>query len=346
MTLKSSKRITALFLGIALYVSSIVSVGATGNIHPIEIFDKPAAFSREVVIVNDRLLVPGQEFIRLLGGVVSSYDPSESIEFTKGDKKIDMFFGSKIAYVNGKSFHMDVEPSQINGMVMVPCRVLADLLNLKVEWVAKTSTVRIGGAQTIYSQQYNSSPSANNEFKVVIDPGHGGEEPGAVVGNLMEKDLNLDISKRLESFLKENGVRTFMTRTDDSYVGLYERTNYANELDADLFVSIHNNAEYSAVNGSMTLYHPNYMATARKGYNTYTAANNIQKELVNSLGTKDLGLIERPNLAVLRSSNMPAVLVEVGFITNGIERAKLISSSFQEKAAKAIGIGILNTLKS
>lgn len=342
--MKIKKILTALPLGLALYLSSILCSFAAGNIPKVEIFDKPAMFSRAPLNINGRLLVPGNDFISLIGGQISRFDPKESIEFVKDNKKVDMFFGSNIAYVNEKSIHMDVEPLLVDGRVMVPIRTLADLFNLRVDWFPKTSTVSIGGNGQIFSKIYN-SPSTGKAYKVVIDAGHGGAEPGAIVGNVMEKDLNLDISKRVESILKSRGIKTFMTRTDDSYVGLIERTNYANGINADLFVSIHNNADYSAVNGSMTLYHPNFSSTSKNGYNTYIAAANVQRALTNELGTKDLGLIERPNLAVLRTSNMPAILVEVGYMTNRTELRKLLTSDFRQNAATAICDGIMETLK-
>ena len=88
-------------------------------------------------------------------------------------------------------------------------------------------------------------PATGRQRPVVIDPGHGGTAPGAVYGDLYEKDLNLDIARRLEALLKEKGIKTYMIRTDDSNVDNYERAYIANMLGAELYLSIHNNATNS-----------------------------------------------------------------------------------------------------
>ena len=90
---------------------------------------------------------------------------------------------------------------------------------------------------------------------IIVDPGHGGSDPGAVAGNIKEKDLNLQVAKILTDMLKEAGANVYMTRKDDRYVGLYTRAAIANNLNADLFISIHHNASSnSAAKGVMTLF--------------------------------------------------------------------------------------------
>jgi N-acetylmuramoyl-L-alanine amidase len=140
-------------------------------------------------------------------------------------------------------------------------------------------------------------------IKVVIDPGHGGSNPGAVYGNVNEKDLNLKVSKILKDKLTASGVTVYMTRTDDRDVGLYTRAEIANKLNADLFISIHHNASpNTSAQGIMTLYYP----TANdKVFNGKKLAQIVQKHLVNSLKTRDWGIIPRPNLVVIRQTRMP-----------------------------------------
>lgn len=185
-------------------------------------------------------------------------------------------------------------------------------------------------------------PAAKGEKLIVIDPGHGGWDPGAVYGNVQEKTLNLDIGLRLNKLLKEKNIRVYMTRTDDTYVGLYERANIANQLNAKLFVSIHNNAYLSEHNGTETLYYPQNPNST--GFNGKVLARYIQDALMKHLGLKNRGIVERPKLVVLNSTKMPAALAEVGFITNASDREKLTTESFRQKAAEALCEAIVKSM--
>ncbi|NLM58056.1 MAG: AMIN domain-containing protein [Clostridium sp.] len=178
---------------------------------------------------------------------------------------------------------------------------------------------------------------------VVIDAGHGGVEPGAVHGGYYEKDFNLDIAKRLNELLKSKGVKTYMIREDDSFVGLYERAYIANSLNATLFLSIHNNAYYERFKGTETLYYP--PSSGSTGFNGEKFAKIIQKNLVNKLNTVDRGIVQRPKLVVLKATTMHASLAEIAFMTNSEDMAKLKTESFRQKAAEALCEGILEALK-
>lgn len=185
-------------------------------------------------------------------------------------------------------------------------------------------------------------PAARGERLVVIDPGHGGSEPGAVHAGVFEKDLNLDISKRLNELLKSKNIKTYMIRDDDSYVALYERAYIANNMNAALFLSIHNNAYYAAFKGTETLY---YLSGADNGgLNSKRFAQIIQSRLVNALGTVDRKIVHRPNLVVLKGTIMPAALAEIGFITNDEDRANLLREDFRQKAAQALCDSIIQSL--
>ncbi|MEN8906666.1 MAG: N-acetylmuramoyl-L-alanine amidase family protein [Clostridiales bacterium] len=178
---------------------------------------------------------------------------------------------------------------------------------------------------------------------VVIDAGHGGDEPGAVSNGVYEKDLNLDIALRLEKLLKASGVSTKMTRTTDISVGLYERSDMANDLDAALFVSIHHNAYYESSHGTETLYNKN-KGDYGVGFTGYSFANIVQNNLVENLKLTNRGIVNRPDLAVLRRSNMPSILAEIGFISNKSEREKLLQNSVKQSAAQALADSIIEAL--
>ena len=158
--------------------------------------------------------------------------------------------------------------------------------------------------------------------RVVIDAGHGGEyDPGAVFEGRQEKDDNLRLALAVGDILENNGVEVIFTRVTDVYDTPYEKADMANEAEADFFVSIHRNAaaEPGTGSGTMTL---------------------VYKE--EGLAA-ELATFERPGLVVLRKTQMPAVLVEAGFIDNPEDNAKF-DAQFEEIAG-AIATGILDVVK-
>lgn len=187
-------------------------------------------------------------------------------------------------------------------------------------------------------------PVSKYEKLVVIDAGHGGLEPGAIYGSLKEKDLNLDIAERLNNLLKSKKIKTYMIREDDSFVALYERAYIANDLNATLFLSIHNNAMGdSTVGGTMTLYYP--PRSSSESFNGKVFAQIIQNSLLGKLKTADRRIIERPNLVVLKATTMPSALAEVAFMTNAQDRNNLQDPGFRQKAAQALYDALIKALK-
>jgi len=175
---------------------------------------------------------------------------------------------------------------------------------------------------------------------VVVDPGHGGSDPGAVVKNsvgvdVYEKNLNLAISLKLYDMLKNAGFTAQLTRSDDSFVDLYERARMANDLDAALFVSIHNNIVPGGGSGTMNLFYPS-LPQAKYGVSSERVAQIAEEETVGKLGSVDLGIYKRPRLAVLNGTNMPAILSEIGVMNDPTEFSKLQDPAYREKAASAL----------
>ena len=175
-------------------------------------------------------------------------------------------------------------------------------------------------------------PSAKPSYSkrtVVIDPGHGGHDPGAVAFGRNEKDIALTISKKINANLKTLGFKTVMTRSTDVYVTLSNRYTIANNNNADLFVSVHLNSASASAKGIETLYK-----------NSKTYANYIQNEMISATRATNRGLKYRSDLAVLNGTKMPASLVEVGFISNSTESNQLATTSYQDKLAASIAKGI------
>ena len=169
-------------------------------------------------------------------------------------------------------------------------------------------------------------------FRVVLDPGHGGRDNGTRWAGVREKDLNLDVAKRVERILRRKGVPTSLTRRSDYYVSLSTRASRANRYRKSLYVSIHFNAAHNrSATGIETFY---ISSNGRK------LAYQIQNRLVSRLGTKNRGLKKR-GFAVLRKTRGPAVLVECGFLSNSWERRRCNSSAYRQKVAQAIADGII-----
>lgn len=172
---------------------------------------------------------------------------------------------------------------------------------------------------------------------VCIDPGHGGKDPGATTKTgIDEKDIALTVALKVGALL--TGYEIVYTRTEDVYVGLSERALIANQAKADLFVSIHCNSAPSASANGMEV----YVHTTRSAAST-RAAHAIYDRLLPASGLRGRG-VKANDYAVLRETVMPAVLVELGFVSNDGDRAKLISEDWQNRAAEAITSGIMEVV--
>ena len=177
------------------------------------------------------------------------------------------------------------------------------------------------------------------EKTIVIDPGHGGEEePGCVFGNVYEKELDLEIAKKLQAKLEKEYSRVIMTRTEDVNVYLNERARIANRENADLFISIHQNAleDDDVTSGIETWYNP------VKDTESKILAQNIQENIIKTTNANDLGIKESKGLIVTQKTEMPSCLVETGFLSSTKERQKLANDEYQDKIVE----GIYNGIKS
>ena len=177
---------------------------------------------------------------------------------------------------------------------------------------------------------------------IVVDPGHGGSNPGAVANNTREADNNLAVSLKLRDRLVSAGAKVILTRATDRTVApegsslgeeLEARVHLAEINNADLFVSIHSNSNPAAnIAGAMTFY-PNGTSSA--------LALEVEKNLIAETGAIDKG-ISPATFYVLRNTSMPSILVEMGFVTNSKEAALLATDSYRTKIASGIQKGIVN----
>jgi N-acetylmuramoyl-L-alanine amidase len=178
---------------------------------------------------------------------------------------------------------------------------------------------------------------------VVIDPGHGGQDPGAIgIGGIQEKEIVIDISLRVAAILNRQGVTTIMTRGSDLpssvQLELQTRVNIAERANADAFVSIHANAINMSrpdINGLQVFYAPG-------GNNSL--ARSIHSSVLSSMNMRDRGL-RTARFYVIRRTSMPATLVETGYVTGAEDARNFKDSNWREQMAQAIARGILNFLR-
>lgn len=173
---------------------------------------------------------------------------------------------------------------------------------------------------------------------IVLDAGHGGANPGATYNGRRESDDMLALALAVGAILEENGVGVYYTRTTDVYESPSRKAMEGNEAGADYFISLHRNSSPypNQYTGVESLVYNRYGAAARMAYNINSRLEQV--------GYANQGVNERQNLVVLNRTNMPAVLVEVGFINTDADNV-LFDERFDE-TARAIADGILQTLWS
>lgn len=170
------------------------------------------------------------------------------------------------------------------------------------------------------------------KYRIVIDPGHGGKDPGATsVSGREEKDFTLALAEKVYKRLEQDSMfEPVLTRTSDEFIELEDRSKVANELHANAFISLHGNTYEGSepVSGTETYYY-------NRGDGSYELAEMIHQHLIEALGFRDRG-VRQEGWKVLRTSEVPAVLAEIGFLTNAENESDLFSEAGQDKAAQAI----------
>lgn len=177
---------------------------------------------------------------------------------------------------------------------------------------------------------------APGDIVIVLDPGHGGMDGGCEKDGLEEKEINLRIAYQVQRKLLEKGYQVRLTRSGDTALGLEERAKAANEIGADLYISIHQNAsEEPAVNGVEVWY-----SSQNQGEESERLSRIIQKYTVQAVGAASRELVENEDLYVIRECTMPSCLIETGFLSNKEERTRLASPQYQEQLAGGIAAGV------
>jgi N-acetylmuramoyl-L-alanine amidase len=287
---------------------------------------------------------------------------ARSVVLTKDSHKISLMLGDRLALVDGSPWNLEHPVDFYQGMIVVPYKFKERVLD------------------TLFKETYPQqriSAACLKIRKVVIDAGHGGNDPGAIGRTgLREKDVNLDIARRLSKLLNSSGIQVVMTRSIDKFIPLSGRVSITNASNADIFVSIHSNANrVRSLNGFEVYYVATNVDDSKRAYSTAKATAlrltncyfasyaldlkatlwdmiythnraesvELSHALCNSmrdnLSLKILG-IKGARFEVLRGVRMPAVLIEIGFLSNYDEERKLKNSYYRQKIAEAIAQGI------
>lgn len=362
--------ITILFSGIAHAGSGPVSIILDGK----EIIsDSPP------VIVNGRTLVPARAVFEAMGGSVEWNAASREVTVEVDSVTVILKINSKKAYIDGTEKTMDVPAGIIRDRTMIPIRFVSEAAGCKVTWDEKNRIVGIVSPDsvdaTVPAEEQDFEPieeepgdeiteedqaildrygltaiwkEARNKL-VVIDAGHGGADTGSRgyeygIAVLNEKDVNLDVALRLQEMLEAAGVRIYMIRTGDVTIPLYERQDTANSLEASLYVAIHNNSyTNSTPRGTEVHYRAKYDPTI-DGISAMDLAKRLQNTLTANLGLPSRGTKVSPELAVLRRTVMPAVIIEGAFVSNPEDLNYIKTDEFREKYAMSTAKCIIDVL--
>ncbi len=206
-------------------------------------------------------------------------------------------------------------------------------------WAVDSKVGSDGRTLDILLQERNATTLTKVPFKarVVVDAGHGGKDQGASREGILEKDLNLKLALKLKKALEARGITVYMTRTTDKYLTLKQITQVNNYHHPDAFVSIHHNASKNpAISGVETYYYtPQSKPLAQK----------VHRSMVSTLGVKHRGT-RRAMFYVIHHTRVPAILCEVGYLSNAQERRELVSERRQNAQINAIAEGVVEYLKS
>ena len=317
---------------------------------------------------------------------ISAADDLQGVPSPYENVGVELIKASNAAGQNSVTLVFSAASMRVEKLLLdSPRRVVLDFIftsSVEIKEAAQPRTKET--ADTASIQNPKEAPRKNGKLLVVLDPGHGGKDPGAVANGVKEKEINLAIGLMMEKALKTKGVDVRMTRNTDVYLKLQERTEIANKTNADMFVSIHANALPPGKNSAgFEIYlmalptdkdalalakfenreyvedKSNGAATDRKTelllkilgdmqqnnkINESTTAAEVLFKAGNSSGLPMKRVAQAP-FFVLRGAGMPAVLLETGFVTNAREAKLLAHPGYQQKIASAMAEGIYNYLK-
>jgi len=301
-----------------------------------------------------------------LRGVNWQYDTfTRIVNLSKGAHKISLKAGDDLVLVNQRALILNHPVDIYEGTIVVPAKFKEQVIDVLFKTLKSTPAKPAG---------FNISAKIR---KVIIDAGHGGNDPGAIGRTgLREKDVNLDIAKRLAILLRSKGVNVVMTRSSDRFIPLDMRVQITNNAKADLFISIHSNANHArSMNGFEVYYVATSLNDAKRALLAARSANlnlesasfannslelrailwdmlyaydraesiqlarNICKSVGSNMDVRVIG-VKDARYEVLRGARVPAVLIETGFLSNYKEERMLKNGYYRQKVAESIMEGL------
>lgn len=239
-----------------------------------------------------------------------------------------MFDGAKLTDLKGGGVKISI-PLTKEDELNVHSGIDGKTLRLKIKCERKE--IIKADEPVIKPQPIIVPPKKSDKKIIVIDPGHGGSDHGAIRNNISEKHITLDISKRVATLLEKKGYVVYMTRETDATVSLQDRVEISEDISPEIFVSIHVNSSNSeSPNGIETHYYKD---------NSLDLAKTVHASMLNHISANNRGLF-KSKFYVINHTTAPAILVEIGFLSNPSERAQLVSESRKQATAKAIAEGI------
>ena len=305
---------------------------------------------------RDTLYIPAAAIARAYGLTLTE-ENGTSFVFTSHDCRLELRAGKREAVINGAIVEMSGPADWVDGRLVVPIYMALTILPSRFP-----------------RGEMDLLPPPSEGIRIMLDPGHGGVDPGAVgEGGLLEKDVVLEITRKVKALLEIKGYDVFMTRDKDRFISLQKRARMANRRKVDLFVSIHANAAVNHLaQGTETFYYaPASDPLARalailenavlklepQGDNGNTrdpsqtvekngrltdsihAAQSVQKKISKVTSCPDRG-IKAAEFYVLKKTQMPSILVETGFLSHSGERELLANRNYRDRMARAIARGI------
>ncbi|KNF09350.1 N-acetylmuramoyl-L-alanine amidase [Gottschalkia purinilytica] len=292
------------------------------------------------IIYQGTTIVPIRAIGESLNAEIDWNKKTNEATLTFVNKKIIFKVNSSHAIVNGVKKKIPSAPAKLinDGRIMVPLRFIADELGYTIDWNQNTWTANLVKKEDNITPIPQPKPDIKEKV-IVIDAGHGGRDPGTTAASgRPEKEFNLEVTLKLDKKLRSLGYKTILTRDKElskNYkLELEDRSYIANKHNADIFISIHHNAfeENPNVTGIESFYYP----SAKEGK---ILAELIQKELIQELKAVNRGA-KPNNFAVLRQTKMPAVLLELGFISNPKDEKIIETEDYQDRAVEAIARGL------
>jgi len=209
-------------------------------------------------------------------------------------------------------------------------------------WAEITYNGQTGYVHKSYLKLLNQSAKPLQNRVIILDPGHGGKDPGTVKGSVSEKSITLKVSTQVKQLLENAGAKVYMTRTGDTYPSLQDRVDFTQANYGEIFVSVHvNSAANSSAQGTETYY---AISTGDMYQEDIDLATFVNNQIVNNLNMKNRG-VKQEQYYVIRNMVIPSILVELGFLTNTEDHNKMTNDQYVNLFAESIYNGILQYYK-